>query len=331
MQSYNCHLAECPYVQPSEIDLGLPSPKFTVDRITILSTVSKARLSQVLSVRKLRELCPSFRILENEVRQSSFKSKISFIYPPFLEFWNLLIGAEDLIGYYCITSIELAFDFPTNDEFEAKTMWRLIASHIRKKWHKRDNIVLVHDDMKLPPDGIIFGPTLYFEDRTSRMPLKIYSRYAKTIAGIDRSLPIVRVEWTLNGADSIRYKTGIETASDIAGFDAVAFYEKHYVLERLNLFRLGKWISPKSKCPCRTSRRCIRISAYADPQAEYDWETTLYKWAAAAQVRAYLRRERKRSRSKPGRHSRRDRRLAGLSDKRLGSFFDEINVPPLID
>ena len=317
-------------------------PRFTFDKIRLVTNVSKRRLVQVLPLGQLRRHCRYFQVLDvRRGNPSFFRSAIEFGYSPATPFWNLLAKHEHDLGVYSIASIELAFDFPAKDERTARLMCLSLVPQLRKLWHRRKYIWSAFDDTKSPPPGIIAGPTFYFEDRKAQTALKAYCRYSKTRTGFNTNDPVVRLEWTLKNARAIKRKTGLVRVTDLVGFNPSNFLDRHFRLERINLHRLGAWLQPKSRRPDRRASLVqfdydaeyraasvfLRVRAHKDPQAEQDWQHTLVKWQSSSQLRGYLRNERARVRSKSRPRTKWDKKLSKLTDYKLAKFFDEVKIP----
>ena len=170
----------------------LPQPRFTFDKIIIVSTASKMRLEEVLPIADLQRLCPDFKVHTRRSGPSFYQSNIQFVYKPQAEFWNLLIEHESKLQIYRFYQIELAFDFPAPDEASALETGQELAFSLRKLWHKRRTTEIRYDPDTSPPEGIIHGPTFYYEDGPSSTRLKVYARYPKF--GPRQHQPVARLE-----------------------------------------------------------------------------------------------------------------------------------------
>ena len=310
--------------------LSLPCPRFTFDRVRILTTVPKRSLCQRLPVSALRQHCPTFRVVEAGLNNCGYRSAVEFTYPPAMAFWSLFAANEGRLDTYAITRLELAFDFPATGEFEAQQMCLDVSQCIRKPWHQRKGIRIYDPNLGCPA-GVIPGPTFYFEDRRSRTALKLYCRYEKTGSGHRHDRPLARMEWTLSGAAAIAKKTGITRITQIQDPEVLSiistFRERHLCLEVLNFERLGKWIDPRFQHPRVAAGAYLRRHAFPIGQAVEDDYDALHQWQSAAQVRGHLRNERLKVKSTPGRRSPWQQKLSQLTDYRLRTFFDPI-IPP---
>jgi hypothetical protein len=238
---------------------------------------------------------------------------------------------ETQLGTYTISLLELAFDFHMEAEDEAQEVCLEVVACLRKRWHQRLRVWFEYDELRPPPPGVIPGPTFYFEDGRARTGLKGYCRYAKSQDGFDTNRPIFRLEWTLRGSQAIQQKMGIEKIEGLQNVNSVAFLEHHLRLETLNLERLGKWLSPRSKHPRRAALTFLRARAYGEPKPQEDWPLTLLLWKSSAQVRGYLRSERARIKGKRGRRTVREKKFAMLSDYKIETFFDRVTPSFIAD
>lgn len=230
---------------PIPTDTGtivLPRPAFTFDKIVLVTTSSRSRLEQALPVAELRRLCPKFKLRPSGATNTyyRYRSNIQFTYTPDVTFWDMLVEHEAKLGDYRFNRMELAFDFPCENDRSASETVRLIAFSFRKLWHSQGAIRIKLDETKPPPIGIIQGPTFYFEKGKAITALKAYARYPKHGPKQDR--PVARLEWTLKRADNIRVKTGIETIQDLLRFSSTEFFERWFRLERVDFEKLGLWL-----------------------------------------------------------------------------------------
>jgi hypothetical protein len=173
--------------------------------------------------------------------------------------------------------------------------------------------------------GVIWGPTFYLEERGKPTCAKIYCRYPKLIRrDFNWSRPVARVEFTLNGWENIKAKTGIEFLADLMVFNAMPFRDKYLRFEVVNLEQLGRWLSGGSKNPTQSAEDFLRKQIQADPQYAKHAYLTQHKWLSASQMRGHLLKERKIARTKIGRPSLHQSKLKGLTDYRLNKMFDSV-------
>ncbi len=298
--------------------------RITFDQIKMFSKVRKKRLEQVLPVRELRALTSHFKVETVSLAMWRDCSSVCFNYTPDPVFLRLFREHEKQLGKYSVSSIEIAVDLYMESKSDAELAQDYIVSIIRKPWHSRRHLRFAYSEFEKPPTGIIRGKTFYFEDRRSATSLKVYCRYAKTADGPDFDQPVTRIEFTLNGAGNVRRKTKIEGIGDLQNFDPAPFVSRYLRFEQLDLERFGRWLSPRSPWPKRAAHLFLRVMAYEDPQAGTDWQLTMQKWRAVAQVRGYLRNRRNELRHRRGRPDTWNRKFARLTDYQINSFFEPV-------
>ncbi len=302
----------------------MPRPRPTFDLIRLVSNVPKPRLSQLLPLKRLRQDCHSFRVLNPGVLPAWSQSAVEFVLPSSQApaFWLTLLNHQFMLGHYDITKIELAYDFLCPDVATAQGTRDELLTSIRKKRHARGMIKFAGDHTTPPPSGYIAGPTYYYEDAKARTPLKLYCRYAKLpCKTFDHDQPLARVEWTVKGSDAIR-RLGIHRLADLQKFTGwVSFFDRHASFEKLDYKAFGAFIDPKSSQPEATARQFLTHKARTDPQFAVDTTATALKWHSPSQIRGYLRKERARACKKNGRPNAWEAKLRKLSYYKLGRLF----------
>lgn len=300
----------------------LQRPSFTFDQIVLLSDVSASRLRQVLPKQALRSYCHSFRIdAYGAGLFGAYESKVSFVYPSNIVFWNIMAANEHLLGNYVFTKLELAFDFTAHSAQEAQYLRDFIAIRLLKPWHSLATVnTYVVSGSQRP--GCIAGPTHYFEKKKSQTGLKVYARYKKLPGGLyDQTAPVCRVEYTLNSAANILRKTGITTISDIHHFNSADFYERYFRLSEVNLVALGTFLQPGKPNPAAIAT--AHINQLVFPGHEH-FQANLIGMrpdVPVAVIRGDIMEQRRIARNGLGRQFNQRARLAKLHDRTIKQMF----------
>jgi len=227
-------------------ELGTLQPTF--DRVIIASTVKEKDLWQALPIKDLKGAAHYFHIKSIADRSPWYASQIILTCTPFADPLWLLSLCDYALGFHVVSHVELAFDLPAASVEDARDKLEWLASRIRKRHQTRPGISIVSDDMNDPPEGCLNLPTLYYEDRSSTVNLKLYARQEKLLRGKFGNL-CVRLEWSLSGA-AIQRHLGGNQLDNLVDADLNGFLERQLCLEEVDLDRLDILL-----CGGRTKRR----------------------------------------------------------------------------
>ena len=312
----------------------LPRPRFTFDRVRIVSSQSVRRLRQVLPLKALRYQCHSLRVFTIYGGPEWAQSIIEFVHPASIVFWNLILASEARLGRYSICHLELAFDFAVSSEKEALDIEIALICNLRKLWHQEADLWFEYSPDDVPPAGCTRNPTFYFEQADCSTALKVYSRHQKRLRhAFELDRIVVRLEWTLYRARSVVRATGIASISDLVGYYSGDFLRRNLRFEYPKLEDLGLWLLARLPARARVRNRSplvhannfLDTKARGDPQVSMNWELTRdVKWRCSSQIRGFLRSERARARSYRGKLPAWERDIGNLTDYRLNSFFDDV-------
>lgn len=294
-------------------------PQLRLDQVIVLSNVPRRRLLQVLPVRRLRALAPSFRILEHGPRAAYFfRTKIAFTMPAASEFLQTLIEAEPRLGVHVIHNVEVARDTPCATVEEAIQHADMLGRSARRRWGGKE--VEVKFGGGAPPPGCFRGARSYCVG-----DLIVYPRLSKPEQTRD-ARPIVREEIRIKGAANVRRRLGIRRLVDLTHAPLKPLFGRFVTHEQLDLVAIGGIFRPSvSDEGARQAAHLIaRVQSYRTSENDDEFEHCLKAWETAARWRSWLRDERLRLRKRPGPRPRRSswhHRLRTLSDSRLGRLF----------
>ena len=119
---------------------------------------------------------------------------------------------------------------------------------VSKRRHVRGYVDIQFDENKMPPPGIITGPTIYYEHAKSSMAFKSYCRYDKAAFGQFTNRAVTHFEWTLKGG-AVKRHLGGNQIDDLLNANLRTFVGKHLKLERVDHAAVGKLLAPKVARP----------------------------------------------------------------------------------
>jgi hypothetical protein len=295
----------------------------------MVSTAPVGVLMTRLPIAALQEACYSFRVTTYKGRDPRLRSRIVAVGAGTTRPWALLARHESALQRYRVTQVELAFDVKCASINDARAGLFALIARLDKGWHRRGHLRLVQEPTKLPPPGHLPDlPTIYYEDRRSRVAMKCYARHEKVSGGSFGGL-VVRLEWTLTGTTALARHVGGNQVNHLLGADLNAFLERKLRLADIDHLALGKLFNIRndqadgttgaiknrwSDPDCR-ALRAARVALHAHAYREYEqgrFETledaVEICERSPAQIRGYLRKLRQRN-------------WPGLTDYRINGCF----------
>jgi hypothetical protein len=246
--------------------------RLAYDYVELCSTSSPEDLRQVLPVEELQAASHRFKI-EPIDRSPRYASKLKMTGTGNGNPFGLLYAFEDCLGDYAITKVEIAADVLTTSQFEAEVLQGRLLDRMGKRRHHRGYLWVEYKDRNPPRGrGLFRAPTVYFEDATSTIRLKIYVRQDKLLGG-GFGNPLLRLEWTLKDL-AIKRHLGGNKLERLWNADLRSFVQKNLQLEEVDCVALGPLLCrsvngrpmPKRRAPAETTEKNPLLASFTDPK-----------------------------------------------------------------
>ena len=278
-----------------------------------MSKKSKAQLKCRLPLRKLAEFSKRTQ-MDSVDGKGGYKSRIEAERPE-IEWFEILnyfdnSGCSNKLGVYKISLLELAYDWEMPSYEMAIKEGRNIAKIYKKLYRRSNEPIKVKEDYQKDNNEL---PHRYFyaafDQERKDCVVVIYSRKSKL-----NGLPIVKIEWRLKSASTIKNYTNISYISDFKKFNDHNFFDKYFTLEEINYEELGKWLAP-------TKYKSRRIGNFTyNPRICYTFCRVL-KIFSSADLRAYFKRRKNELSRKRGRQTKFQNKIKQLSPYKVNKFF----------
>jgi len=212
------------------------------------------------------------------------------------------------LGVYKISYLELAYDWTMPTDEMAVKEGKYIANTFRKLYRRSNEPIKTREDYD---QGRHYFYAAIDQDNKDCV-VAIYSRRSK----IDE-FPIVRIEWRLKSAATIKNYTGITNTNNFNNFKRVEFFNKNFLLEEINYEELGKWLAPNNYKP-KKSRNFIY-----NPRPGYIFCRAL-NISSSTDLRSYIKRRKETLSKKPGRHTKFQKNIEQLTPYKINKYFNKI-------
>ena len=215
------------------------------DKLEIVSSAWPGWLWKKLPIKELRRVSHSFNIREVD-QNPYYRSRIILVcVPGDRSPLELLMAQEPHLLAYAVTVAEIAADALAGSAKQARDNHFASIGWVSKRRCVRGKVIVAYDDKQEVPEGLIEGPTLYYEDARSSVAFKSYCRHDKARGGRFSTQPITRWESTLKGSAIKRYFGGNQLV-DLLKADLQAFVARNIRDQRVDYAALGKLLAPRS-------------------------------------------------------------------------------------
>jgi hypothetical protein len=250
-----------------------------------------------------------------KARKIGYKTRIEFVAPT-QRFFEILQNYEQFFWSYKISRVELArdkFGKGTNENNE-KVHDQLKYKNKKYTTDHHVKIQTVEEAIENDDESLTGNKTGYFGSKHFKNV--IYPRKSKI-----NNEPCVHEEWRITSATVIKRKTGIETIDDLMNFDIQEFLEtqdeRQINYGTINTMALGKWLFDTKKRKF-TYREKLKVELRAHGFLKK------HKLRTFADLRHFLKEEKKKAKSKIGRKNSWERMV--LSLRSYNRFFSKAEI-----
>ena len=284
--------------------IHLPGWVFSIDKIRVRSVHRAQTLMEAVPIKRLCRESSRTHVYDS---RNQWERALGVIEAEQItdDWVEILCAVEEELGRYGVTYVELAYDFRFNSPIKAVEMAKLLGRRFRKLYSRNDNIREIA--------GRDYWTAL--EGASWVFNAVVYSRSDKKTGQ-----PVVRVEWRIKSARAIASKTDIVRLEDVLHFRPAEFFTKHFCLETVDYVEFGRWLKQRM-----TLRECRGLDM---PDVESLGRRYCQRRGirSAAQLRAHLRKLKRRSQQTIGRPNRQNRQLRELSPYKLNKFFKPVSI-----